>query len=112
RLAKPRADGHRPRGGDARAEGREDAEAPVADLVAEPLDDDGAVGRQCAGRPLLLAEEGEQVPLRPLVEVRHFRIARREQLARELPDRLAELVGTADPLALPERNRAGNTRSR
>ena len=61
RLAQPRADGHRPRRVHARAERREDADAPVADLVAEPLDDDGAVRRDGAGRPLLLAEEGGQV---------------------------------------------------
>ena len=112
RLAEPRADGHRPRRVDARAERREDADAPVADLVAEPLDDDGAVGGNGTGRPLLLAQEGEQVPLGALVEVRHLRVARREQLARELADRLAELVRPADALALPERHRAGNARRR
>ena len=37
---------HRPRRVDPPAERGEDADAPVADLVAEPLDDDRAVGRQ------------------------------------------------------------------
>ena len=112
RLAQPRADRHRPRRVHARAERREDADAPVADLVAEPLDDDGAVGRERAGRLLLLAEEGDEVPLGAFVEIRHLRVARREQLARELADRLAELVRPADALALPERHRARHARRR
>ncbi len=112
RLAQPRADGHRPRRVHASAERSEDADAPVADLVAEPLDDDGAVGRQRAGRFLLLAQEGEEVPLGPLVEIGNLRVARREQLARELADRLAELVRAADALALPERHGSGDARRR
>ena len=48
RLAQPRADGHRPRRVHARAERREDADPPVADLVAEALDDDRAVRRDGA----------------------------------------------------------------
>src|SRR4051794_30187036 len=65
-----------------------------------------------AGRLLLLAQERDEVPLCPLVEIRHLRVARREQLARELADRLPELVRTADALALPERHRARYARSR
>src|SRR5690349_17865310 len=45
-----------PSGVDATAVGREDAEAPVADLVAEALDDDRLVGGDDAGRLLLLAQ--------------------------------------------------------
>ena len=41
--------------------GREDAQPPVADLVAEALDDDRAVARDDARRLLLLAQEVEQV---------------------------------------------------
>ena len=51
----------RPRGVDAPAERREDAEAPVADLVAEALDDDRAVARQDARGVLLLAQVVEEV---------------------------------------------------
>ena len=64
RLAQPRGDRHRPRRVHAAAERREDADAPVADLVAEALDDDRAVGRDGAGRVLLLAQEREQVRAR------------------------------------------------
>jgi len=68
RVAQACADRERPRRVDAGAEGCEDAEAPVADLVAEPLDDDSPIGRDGGGRGLLLAEEVEQVPSRALVE--------------------------------------------
>ena len=61
RVAQPRGDRHRPRRVHAAAERREDADAPVADLVAEALDDDRAVGRDGAGGVVLLAQEGEQV---------------------------------------------------
>ena len=113
RLAQPRADSHRPRRVDARTERREDADAPVADLVAEALDDDRAVGRERAGRLLLLAQEGEEVRARRARrDRRHLRVARREQLARELADRLAELVRAADALALPERHGSRDARRR
>jgi len=60
----------------------------------------------------VLAEEGQEVPLGALVEVRHLRIGRREQLARELADRLAELVRPADAFALPEWHRTRHARRR
>ena len=41
------------------SERRQDAEPPVADLVAEALDDDRPVGRKSAGRRGLLAQEPE-----------------------------------------------------
>src|SRR4030095_9881776 len=40
---------------------REDADAPVPDLVPEALDDDGAVGGDDTGCGLLIAEEREEV---------------------------------------------------
>ena len=58
-----------PGGVDAAAEGREDAEAPVADLVAEALDDDRLVGGDDPGRRLLLAQVGDEVLGRAAVEV-------------------------------------------
>ena len=69
RLAQPRGERQRPRRVHAAAERREDADAPVADLVAEALDDDRPVGRHRAGRACLLAQEREQVARRALVEV-------------------------------------------
>ena len=68
-VTQPRAERQAPRGMDAAAVGREHAQAPVADLVAEALDDDGAVGRDDARRVLLLAQVVEQVARRQLVEV-------------------------------------------
>ena len=62
------ADRHRPGRMHPAAERRQDADAPVADLVAEALDDDRLVRGDGAGRRLLLAQEGEQVLRRPLVE--------------------------------------------
>src|SRR5581483_8046562 len=108
RLAQPRADRHRPRRVHPRAERREDADPPVADLVAEALDDDGAVGGNRAGCALLLAKERDEVPLRALVEIRDGRLLLGERLAREAADRLAELVRAADALALPERDGTGH----
>ena len=61
-------DGHRPRGVDGRAERAEDADPPVADLVAEALDDDRAVVGHDAGGLGLLVEVLEQVARRQLVE--------------------------------------------
>ena len=51
------AERERPGRVDAAAEGRQDAQAPVADLVAEALDDDRPVGGDDAGRALLVAHE-------------------------------------------------------
>ena len=57
RVAQAGGERHPPRRVHAPAERREDADAPVADLVAEALDDDRAVGRDDAGRSGLLAED-------------------------------------------------------
>ena len=107
------ADRHRPRRVHPGAERREDAHAPVADLVAEALDNDGAVGGHGAGRVLLVAQEGDQVLRGLLVErmllgqpLEGLLLGQRRQLARGLADRLAELVRPAGPLALPERDQA------
>ena len=68
RIAHARSQRERPRSVYARAEGREDAEAPVADLVAEALDHDRAVRRDGAGRSRLLVQERQQIVRRALVE--------------------------------------------
>ncbi len=59
----------RPRRVHARAERRQDADAPVAEFVAEALDRDGAVGRQRAGGLALLAQVIDQVARGERVEV-------------------------------------------
>ena len=68
RLAQPSAERQRPRRVHAAAERREDAEPPVADLVAEALDHDRPVGRDRARRRLLLGQERDQVLGGALVE--------------------------------------------
>ena len=60
-VADPRRERQAPGGVHAAAERREDAEAPVADLVAELLDHERLVGGHHPGRRLLLAQVGDQV---------------------------------------------------
>ena len=105
-LAHALLDGQRPRGVDAPAERREDAHAPVADLVAEPLDDDRAVGRDDARRGLLVVEIGREVARRQLVEVPEP--ARPRRLAHGPP----QLVRPPDAVALPERHAPRHARRR
>ena len=62
-------DRHRPRRVHRRAERAEDADAPVADLVLEPLDDHGAVVGHRAGRLDLLGEVLREVAGGERVEV-------------------------------------------
>ncbi len=92
------------------AERREDAHPPVADLVAEALDDDGPVAREDAGRGLLLGEELEQVAggqgVEVVVALEDGRVLV-DGPAGERADRLAELLRPADRVALPERDRPG-----
>ena len=118
RLAQAGGERHPPGRVHAAAERRQDADAPVADLVAEALDDDRAVGGDDAGRRRLLAQEREQVLRRARVEVvvaraaasSAFVVGERDELARSAADLLAELVRAADALALPERHDAGHAR--
>ncbi len=99
---------------DGRAVGGVHDQPPVAELVAEPLDQQGLVAGQHLGGLELLVEVGDQVaggvgvePLRhgPLLGLllRH-----RRQLAGEGADRLAELGRAAEGVALPERQPAGD----
>ena len=88
----------------------EDAEAPVADLVAEALHHDRLVGGDDAGRVLLFAQVGDEVVGGAGVEVVVLGELGRlavDRLAGEGADRLAELGRPADPVAAPERHRAG-----
>ena len=121
RLAQPRRDRHRPRRVHAAAERRQDAHAPVADLVAEPLDDHRPVGRDDAGAAFLLAQEREQVLRGALVEVEVGAKARQRlcvvaanELARRQP-RSSVRARTADRrprLSRTARRRAGRAPAR
>ena len=96
-------DHERPRRMNAAAERRQHADAHVAELVAEALDRDRAIGRYGAGVRALLAEVGDQVAGGVGVEVvvglqpsggvggvvRELAI----ELAAERAERLAELDG-------------------
>ena len=119
RLSQPCCDRHRPRGVNAASERRQDAHAPIADLVAEALDHDRAVGGDNPGCALLLAQERQQVVGGSLVEMelaaeprRGALVRERRQLAGRRADLLAELVGTADALPFPERNGTRQSRRR
>ena len=103
------------------AEGREDAQAPVADLVAEALDDDRAVGGQDAGRELLLAQVLDERARGALVAGVQARqplhgalVVERRELALQAADGAAELE-RAGPPARPSRTApapAGRARGR
>ena len=98
-VADPRAQRQPPGGVDAPAERRQHAQPPVADLVAEALDDDRAVGRaprawppaaRAGTRRRLFAARGVEV----VVALEHLgRLVDRP--ARERADRLAELLRAA-----------------
>ena len=111
RVAQLRLERHRPRRVDAAAERGQDADPPVADLVAEPLDDDGPVGGEGA-LSLLVAQEGEEVLRRELIEVVVLAEPRRRARRPTAPtsvrdgctDLPPELVGPPHALALPERH--------
>ncbi len=119
RIAQPCAQRHCPRRVHAPAERREDAHAPVADLVPETLHDDGAVGRDNTGRGFLFAKKRHEVARGERIErvvlldpFERCLVGERRQLARGPADLLPELGRAADALALPERRDAGNSRSR
>ena len=107
-LADAGAQRESPGGVDAAAVGGEDAQPPVADLVAEALDHHRAVARDHARRRLLLAQEVDEVAGRQLVEV--VLLGERCRLlvdgpAGEGADRLTQLLRAAEAVALPERHR-------
>ena len=97
-----RLERQRPRGVDAAAERRQDADPPVADLVAEALDDDRAVGR--AAPPVAAAwssQVGEQVRGRALVEAVVAAQASPRPVASDSAD---ELPGERAPSRRPSSN--------
>src|SRR6185436_3536648 len=84
---------------------------PVTDLVAEALDDDRLVGGDDTGRRLLLAQVGDEVLGGAAVEVvlpGQLLGVPRDRLAGEGANRPAQLGWAADPVALPERDGAGD----
>ena len=101
------------------AERREHADPPVADLVAEALDDDRPIRRHDPGRGLLLAQVRDEVPRRaPVEHVLAFEhagcriVGQGCDLPRRATDLLTQLCRPADALALPEGRHARNTGSR
>ena len=103
------SDREAPGGVDPAAPGREHDQPPVADLVAEALDHDGRIGGHDPGRVLLVLEVGDQVAGRARVEVMRFLQFGRvgvHRLAGEGADRLTQLGRPADPVPLPEGDRA------
>lgn len=86
---------------------------PVAELVAEPLDDHRAVVRDVAGGLPLLVEVGDEVGGGPGVQARRgdaflcLLLWKARQLAGERAERAAQLGGTAEGVAVPERQLAG-----
>ena len=120
-LAQQRAQCEPPGRMHARAEGREHAQAPVADLVAEALDDDRAVRGQDAGGRLLLPQVLHEraggalvAGVQPGQPLHRALVVQRGELALQPPDGAPELDGTARP-ARPSRTapvRAGRARGR
>src|SRR5207249_4893964 len=107
------------RGVDPATERGEQCQPPIAELVAEPLDDDPLVRRQRPRRVALVLEVREQVLRRPLIEVvvvaqplagllpatsAPSEVAL--ELADERPECPTQLDGPADGVALPERQLA------
>ena len=102
-----------PRRVDSRPERRQDADAPVAQLVAEALDGQLAVGGQRARRRALVRHVAPQVPGGPLLD--GGRLGQPGQgrllllladLAHEGAQRLPQFQGAARALAAPERHLA------
>ena len=117
-LAQTCVDRQRPGGVHGRAVGGVDHQPPVAELVAEPLDEDRGVAGHDLGRRDLFADVAHQVGRRVVVEaaVGGARLRGGDGQGRELtgegPDRLAELGGPTERVALPERQPPRDPRRR
>ena len=104
---------HRPGNVNAAAERREDADAPVAELVAAALDDDRPVVGNLAGRIGLVCEKAKQILGGTGIEIVLVDEARERcwlrqgaQLADHGADAAAEFERTSGAVALPERHLA------
>ena len=117
-LAQPRVDRQRPGRVHRDAVRRVDDQPPVAELVAEPLDQQGAVAGEHVGGLDLLGEVADQVGRGPLVEAvlagarGGLRLREGSELAGEASDRGTELGRAAEGVALPERQPARHARRR
>ena len=116
-VDQPSLDRHRPRSVHRSAERRKDADPPITDLVAEPLDDDGAIVGHDARCLRLLAQVQHYVVGGELVErelgakpLHRLRIADSPDLALERTERPAEFQWPPRPITVPERHLAGLTR--
>ena len=116
-VAVPLADagrhGERPWRVHGHAVGRVQYDAPVAELVAKPLNDERLLARQLPGSCGLFEQQCVEVRHRASVEacggealVAGIR-RRRPQLARRLTERAAQLGRAPEPVTLPERHLAG-----
>ena len=111
-LAEPGRDCQRPGRVQLRAVRAVQHQAPVAELVAEPLEHQGAVVGQVAGGLALLMKVGDQVGGRQVVQALAAQpgsgglLGNRAELAAERADRRAELSRTAGRVTLPERQPA------
>ena len=111
-LAQPCRDGQRPRRVHPVPVGAVQHDAPVAELVAEPLHDQRPVVGHVAGRLPLVGEVLDHVPRGERVEPRFLElrdgllVGQLRQLADLRADRLAELGGPARRVAVPERQLA------
>src|SRR6478672_10805730 len=94
----------------AAAEGREHADAPIPDLVAEALYHDRLVRGDDPGCRLLLLQVADEVlggtPVEVVLAGEPLRV-RGDRLAGEGSDRAAQLRGPADAVTAPERDRPG-----
>src|SRR5690242_13206145 len=99
-----------------RTERRQEADPPIAELVAEALDDDPLVRRQGARRLALVLEIGEKVLRREIVEVVALRESGQSGFSAALPppdvgleltderaERTTQFDRSAHRVAVPER---------
>ena len=111
-FAQPGGDRQRPRSVDRGSERRVHDQPPVAELVAEALDEHGPVIGQVSGRVTLLAQVREQVGRAPSVQTGRARTHRGVctvhcgHLAQECTERASELDRPPGSIALPERHAA------
>ena len=110
-LAQARGEGERPRRVNPAAEGREDADSPVADLVAEALDHHRPVGGHRPGRGSCSRRNASRLraassssAYSPRSALESLLLRERDELARRGADRRTELDGPPHALAFPERH--------
>ncbi len=114
-LGEPGTEGERPRGVHLGAEGRVHDDAPVAQLVAETLDEDGPVVGDVATGPALFVDVRQHVVHGPGIEAGGQQPlpgvlgGQPAELAQEGAQRTPQLQRTAQLVALPERQPPGNT---